>query len=43
VFRTGGVPLALFRDVPPGTYYVRVRAINELGVNQSTEISVFVP
>jgi hypothetical protein len=43
VFRTGGKSFATFADVPAGTYYVRVRAINELGVNDSAEISVIVP
>jgi len=43
VFRTGGKSFATFADVPAGTYYVRVRAINELGVNHSAEISVIVP
>jgi hypothetical protein len=42
VFRTGGVAFARFEGVPHGTYYIRVRAINELGATESAEITVFV-
>ena len=42
-FSTGGVPLALFHDIPAGTFYVRVRAMNEMGMVESPERSIFVP
>jgi hypothetical protein len=42
-FRTGGVPQALFHDIPPGTFYVRVRAVNELGSVETPESQIFVP
>jgi hypothetical protein len=42
-FRTGGQAFATFFAVPAGTYYVRVRAINELGAAESAEIKVVVP
>jgi hypothetical protein len=42
-FSTGGVPRALFQDIPAGTFYVRVRAINELGSSESAERPVYVP
>jgi hypothetical protein len=42
-FRTGGPAFATFFGVPAGNYYVRVRAINELGAAESTEIKVVVP
>ena len=42
-FRTGGVPRALFYDIPAGTFYVRVRATNELGSVESRERPVYVP
>jgi hypothetical protein len=43
VFSTGRVPHARFDDIPFGTFYVRVRAINELGAADSVERSVYVP
>ena len=42
-FRTGGQAFATFFGVPAGNYYVRVRAINELGAAESAEIKVVVP
>jgi hypothetical protein len=42
-FSTGGVPQALFHDIPAGTFYVRVRATNELGAVESAESPVYVP
>jgi hypothetical protein len=42
-FRTGAIPQALFHDVPAGTFYVRVRAMNELGSVESAERPVYVP
>jgi hypothetical protein len=42
-FATGGVPQALFHDIPAGRFYVRVRAMNELGMVESAERSVYVP
>jgi hypothetical protein len=42
-FSTGGVPQALFHGIPAGTFYVRVRAINELGAVESAERLVYVP
>jgi hypothetical protein len=42
-FRTFGKAFADFRRAPRGTYYVRVRARNELGTAESAEIKVVVP
>jgi hypothetical protein len=42
-FRTGGVPRALFHDIPSGTFYVSVRARNELGTSESVERPIYVP
>jgi hypothetical protein len=41
--RTGGVPRLRVAGVPSGTYYVRVRAINEAGSSESAELQVVVP
>ena len=43
VFRTRGVTSVTVNDVPPGQYFVRVRALNEVGAADSTEIRVVVP
>jgi hypothetical protein len=42
-FRTYGKAFADFRGVPSATYYVRVRARNELGVAESAELRVTIP
>jgi hypothetical protein len=42
-YRTGGVPFLQVDGVPPGIYYVRVRAINELGSAESADLRVVVP
>lgn len=41
VFRTQ-VTYVRFDGVPPGTYYIRVRALNEIGATESVEIRVYV-
>jgi hypothetical protein len=41
--RTGGAAFLRVPNVPAGTYYVRVRAINELGSAYSAELRVDVP
>lgn len=41
--RTAGAPSLRVAGVPPGTYYVRVRAINQLGGAESSEVRVVVP
>jgi len=41
--RTGGAAYLRVSGVPTGTYYVRVRAINELGSAYSAELRVDVP
>jgi hypothetical protein len=42
VFRSGGAASLTVPDVPPGAYYVRVRALNELGSSESDEVLVIV-
>jgi hypothetical protein len=42
-FRTYDKAFADFQGAPSGTYYVRVRARNELGTAESAEIKVVVP
>jgi hypothetical protein len=42
-FRTYGKAFADFQGAPSGTYYVRVRARNELGAAESAQIKVVVP
>jgi hypothetical protein len=42
-FSTGGFPHVIFRGIPSGTFYVRVKAINEAGAFESPEREVFIP
>ena len=42
--RVGRATTLAVPDVPPGTYYVRVRAINEIGTSPvSNEVTIIVP
>ena len=41
-FRTGGRAFFTANNVPPGRYFVRIRAINELGSSESEEVVLFV-